>query len=121
MLNLVADLPVNSQPITMNKLFGHIPSPLRNKYIIALSAFAVIMLFLDKNDFFTQQNRRQELRKLEQSKTYYTRQIEAERKELELLKRNPATLERYAREKYFMKKDNEELFIIPEKPTPDKN
>jgi cell division protein FtsB len=79
------------------------------------------MLFLDKNDLFTQQNRRQELRKLEQSKSHYTREIELERKELELLKRNPATLEKYAREKYLMKKDNEELFIIPEKSPSPKN
>jgi len=72
------------------------------------------MLFLDKNDLFTQQNRKKQLRRLEQSKQYYTRSIEAERKELEQLKRNPATLEKYAREKYLMKRDNEELFLVPE-------
>ena len=105
----------------MNKLIGHIPSWLKSKYFISLSAFAVIMLFLDKNDLFTQQNRRLELKKLEQSKAHYTSEIELERKELELLKRNPATLEKYAREKYLMKKDNEELFIIPEKSTSPKN
>ena len=43
-------------------------------------------------------------------------QIASERKELEALKTNPATLEKYAREKYLMKRDNEDLFMIPEKP-----
>jgi cell division protein FtsB len=79
-------------------------------------AFAAIMLFLDKNDIFTRNARNAELNQLQQSKEYYTNQISAERKELELLKRNPAILEKYAREKYLMKRDDEELFIISEKP-----
>jgi len=73
------------------------------------------LLFLDKNDLFTQIARNRELKELEQSKQYYTLQINSERKELEQLKNNPATLEKYAREKYLMKRDNEDLFIIPEK------
>ena len=60
--------------------------------------------------------RRKELRELQQSKKHYTTQISTERKELEALKNNPAALEKYAREKYLMKRDNEELFIISEKP-----
>ena len=97
------------------KLLTHLPSWLRSKYFIALACFAVIMLFLDKNDFFTRMKRDRELRELKQSKEHYTRQIEAERKELEALKNNPAALEKLAREKYLMKKDNEDLFMVPEK------
>ena len=76
------------------------------------------MFFLDKNDLITQYSRRKELNDLQKSKQYYTTQINAERKELEALKNNPATVEKYAREKYLMKRDNEELFIIPEKSDP---
>ncbi len=100
----------------MNKVLTHIPSWLRNKYLIAFAVFCAVMLFLDKNDLFTQMERRKELRELQQSKKHYTTQIATERKELEALKNNPATLEKYAREKYLMKRDNEELFIISEKP-----
>ena len=100
----------------MNKVLTHIPSWLRNKYLIGFAVFCVVMLFLDKNDLFTQMERRKELRELQQSKKHYTTQIATERKELEALKNNPATLEKYAREKYLMKRDNEELFIISEKP-----
>jgi len=71
------------------------------------------LLFLDKNDLFTQIARNRELKELEQSKQYYTLQISSERKELEQLKNNPATLEKYAREKYLMKRDNEDLFVLP--------
>jgi cell division protein DivIC len=96
------------------KLLTHIPAWLKNKYFISFAAFCVIILFLDKNDFFTQNGRLKELRKLQQSKKYYTTQIVAERKELEALKTNPAALEKLAREKYLMKRDNEELFLVPE-------
>jgi cell division protein FtsB len=98
------------------RLLTHLPSWLKNKYFISLTAFAAILLFLDKNDIFTQRERRKELRELQQSKKYYTTQIATESKELEALKSNPAILEKYAREKYLMKRDNEDLFIIPEKP-----
>lgn len=103
------------------KLLNHIPSWLKNKYLIAFTAFCIVILFLDKNDVFTQLSRKKELRELEKSKAHYTTQIAAERKELEALKTNPATLEKYAREKYLMKKDNEEVFIVPEKSDPDNN
>jgi cell division protein FtsB len=92
----------------------HIPPFLKNKYFIAFAVFCLVMLFLDKNDIFTQLERRKELRELQQSKKHFTTQITTEHKELEALKNNPATLEKYAREKYLMKRDNEELFLVPE-------
>ncbi len=97
------------------KLLNHIPPFLRNKYFISVAIFGIVIIFLDKNDFFTQLERKNELRELEQSKQHYTKEIASERKELEALKNNPATLEKYAREKYLMKRDNEEIFIVPEK------
>ena len=59
--------------------------------------------------------RRRELRELRQNKDYYTKAVAAERKELEALRKDPSALEKYAREKYMMKRDNEDLFIVPEK------
>ena len=72
------------------------------------------MLFLDKNDLFTQIDRTRELRQLRQSKAYYTDKIARERKELEGLEHNPAVVERYAREKFYMKRDQEEIFLVEE-------
>ena len=92
-----------------------------NKYFISLSAFVAIMFFFDKNDVLTQMERRRELKELRESRTWYSTQIATESRELEGLKTNPATLEKYARENYLMKKDNEDLFIISEKPDTDKN
>lgn len=80
---------------------------------MAFAAFTVWMLFFDERDVFTMRHHRDELRDLQQSKKYYTEQINKEKTELENLKSNPATLEKYARERYFMKRDNEDLFLIP--------
>ena len=103
------------------RFLNHIPSWLKNKYLISFAAFCVIIFFLDKNDLLTQISRSNELKELQQSKRYYSNQISAERKELEALKTNPAMLEKYAREKYLMKRDNEDLFLVPEKSDKQKN
>ena len=102
----------------MNNLLAYIPGFLKSKYFISFAAFCVIVLFLDKNDFFTQYERRKELRELQQSKKHYTAEIASERKELQALETNPAAVEKVAREKHLMKRDNEELFLVPEKSDP---
>ena len=71
------------------------------------------MLFFDERDVFTMSHHRQELRELQKSKKYYTEQINKEKEVLENLKNNPAMLEKYAREKYYMKRDKEDLFLFP--------
>jgi len=85
---------------------------LSNKYLLAIVAFGIWMLFFDRNDFFSQFDRLShsaELKKTEEKKLDV---IEATRKELNLLKTNAQTIEKYARENYMMKKDNEDLFIF---------
>ena len=94
------------------KVFSFIPSFLKNKFLLATTAFVVWMLFFDRNDVFTLAERNRELRSLQESKEYYTEEIARERKISEELKNNPAIIEKYAREKYLMKRDNEDLFII---------
>jgi cell division protein DivIC len=94
------------------KVLQSIPSFLRNKFLITSVAFGVWMLFFDKNDFFAQMERKQELKELNKSKDYFTQQIEQERQFSEELKHNPATIEKFAREKYFMKRDGEDLFLV---------
>ena len=83
-----------------------------NKYFIAAVFFIVWMLFIDQRDYFQQKERRDELHKLEQKKAYYQQEINKTRKELGDLQHSPAALEKYARERYLMKKDGEDIFII---------
>lgn len=96
------------------KLLTHIPSWLKNKYFIATAVFAAIMLFFDKNDVFSQAERKKQLNELRLSKKYYIEQIAIEQTLLWKIQTAAATVERIAREKYLMKRDNEDLYLIPE-------
>ena len=89
-----------------------VPRWLRNKYLITALGFIAWMLFIDRNDLPTQWKRVKELRTLQQSEKTMDKQITNTKQELELLKTNPSTLEKYAREKYMMKRDNEDLYIV---------
>jgi len=91
------------------KLLTHIPSWLKNKYFLTLSGFIVWMLFFDERDFFTIRHYRQELKELQQSKNYYTAEIKANQDKLRI---SPNSLEKIARETYYMKRDNEDLYLI---------
>ncbi len=92
-----------------------IPAWVKNKYTIAIAAFVVWLVFFDHNDLVTQMERSRELKHIEQGKKYYSEEIENIRAELAELSNDSASLEKIAREKYMMKKDNEDLFIITEK------
>ena len=94
-------------------MLSHLPSWLKNKYFLATAFFISWMLFFDHNDLFLQHERAKELDALKQTKAYYQSQIDETRKDVEEIRINSASLEKIAREKYMMKKDNEELFIIP--------
>ena len=96
------------------KLLNHIPAWLKSKYFLCLAGFTVWMLFFDPRDVFTQWQHNRELKTLQASRTWYQKEIAKENAESEQLKSNPATIEKYAREKYLMKRENEDLFIVPE-------
>ena len=85
---------------------------LRNKYFLAVAGFAVWMMFFDKNDMISQYEYRSQVNKLQQEKDFYTKEITAIQKDLKELDSNLNTVEKFAREKYFMKKDNEDVFVI---------
>ena len=93
-------------------LLSKIPSWAKNKYILTLTAFVIWMIFFDAKDILTQRERAKELRELRESKAYLGSEIAKERKALEELKSNPAAIEKYAREKYLMKRDNEVPSLI---------
>lgn len=71
----------------------------------------VWIFFFDKNDIPSSIHSVKNFKKLQQTEQHLNKQIADTRKDLDLLKTNPQTIEKYAREKYMMKKDNEDLFI----------
>ncbi|WP_257670364.1 FtsB family cell division protein [Parapedobacter tibetensis] len=87
---------------------------IKNKYIIAGIAFAIWMLFFDRHDITTQYGYYTQLKGLKAEKAFYTTEIERVNKTVYDLNTNPQELQRMAREKYKMKKENEDVFVIIE-------
>ena len=83
-----------------------------NKYVLAVVIFVVWISFFDRNDLFTQWDRKQELNKLETSASFYESEIITTKNDLTNLTNNSATLEKFAREKFYLKRQNEEIFIV---------
>ena len=94
------------------KNFSGFIGVIKNKYVIATILFLVWMLFFDPKDIGQTYDRVGKLNELQKSEQNLTNQIVETRKELDLLQTSAETIERYARENYYMKKDNEDLFIV---------
>jgi cell division protein DivIC len=94
------------------KVLTVIFSILRNKYLLSIGVFVVMLIFVDKNDVFVQASRKHQLKDLTESRDFYLNEIEKTKKELADLQNNPAALEKYARENLYMKKSNEDIFIV---------
>lgn len=87
-------------------------STLKNKYFISFAFFLVWMIFFDPKDWNSIVEKKEKLKALEKSEFNLSQQIVQTKIELSQLKTSAQTIERYAREKYLMKKDNEDIFII---------
>ena len=94
------------------KLLSHIPSFLKNKFFLAGTGFVIWMLFFDRNDVFTQMQWKSELSEMKESRQYFMDRISEDRKFSKDLQFNASAIEKYAREKYLMKRDNEDLFLV---------
>jgi cell division protein FtsB len=96
-------------------MLGKIPKFFRSFYFLFSSLFMVWMFFFDSNDFITQYQMSKKLSELEDEKEHYQQRIAEVQKDREELLSNTELLEKYAREKYQMKKPTEDLFIIMKK------
>ena len=86
----------------------------KNKYILTILIFIVWLLFFDRNNLIDRVKEMNHLRQLEKDKKYYIERIDKDSERLEQLKTNNKNLEKFAREQYLMKKDNEDIFVIVE-------
>ncbi|MFN4235463.1 MAG: septum formation initiator family protein [Bacteroidia bacterium] len=103
---------IHSSNQNSKSFFERIPSPLKNKYILTSLGFIIWLLFFDRHDIISQIKLSKELKKMEEKKAFYLKEIENDSKKLNELLTNPKTLEKFAREKYLMKKDNEDIFVV---------
>jgi cell division protein FtsB len=91
---------------------SRIPAFLKNKFFLASAGFVIWMLFFDRNDVFTQLQWKRDLAEMKAGKQYFLDRIQEDRKFSNDLQFNASAIEKYAREKYLMKRDNEELFLV---------
>ncbi|QSS96716.1 FtsB family cell division protein [Psychroflexus sp. ALD_RP9] len=84
---------------------------LTNKYILTLSLFIIWMLFIDTNSWLIHHELNQDIEELKQNKQYYINEIAKDKATFKTLN-DSVEIERFARENYFMKRPNEEVYII---------
>jgi len=93
-------------------IMRRLPAPLQNRYYLTLTIFFFVMVFLDRHNLWTQWRLQQSISRLEQDKNFYQDKIKEAKDEAEDFE---LTKERFAREHYFMKQRNEDVFIIVDK------
>ncbi|NOS55596.1 MAG: septum formation initiator family protein [Cyclobacteriaceae bacterium] len=95
-------------------MLKRLPPAFRNFYIVTGLCFLVWMLFLDSNDLISRFKLGAKLRNLDREKAYYQEKIADVEKDRHELMTDRELLEKFAREKYLMKKETEDIFIIQE-------
>lgn len=84
----------------------------KHRFIITFGVFVLWMLFFDQNNMMEQYKLRSQLNDLQDEKEYYQKEMQKAQQEYDELFTNQESLEKFAREKYLMKKDNEDIFVI---------
>ena len=96
-------------------IINALPKPLRNKYLIVFLLFIFWIIFLDDYNLINQNQMKSKVDDLKDQKEFYISEIKKDSTELSNLKNDSNKQEKFAREKFLMKKDNEDLFIIRKK------
>ena len=99
----------------IKNLYQKLPAPLRNKYLITFVVFLVLSFFIDTFDIITQIRMNNEFEQLKEQQEFYKAEIEKDSIKVYNLNNNPEEQERFARERFLMKKDNEDVFIVRDK------
>lgn len=86
-------------------------SLLTNMYVLVLTVFVIWMLFFDTNSLLIHLELKKEINKLEKQQEFLKEEIAKDKKILEKLS-DPEELEKFAREQYYLKKKNEEIYLI---------
>ncbi len=101
----------------MKKPFGRLTARfpflkfLGNRYVLVIIFVAIWLIFLDNYSYFEHRVLDEEIQELEENKEYYIQEIKKDSTSIRHLK-NPDQIEKYAREKYYMKRENEDIYII---------
>ena len=97
------------------KILKKVPPILKNFYVVSLIIFVIWMTFFDSNDWINRFRMSYKLRTLKNEMKYYEEKIKEVEKDKKELMGNDELLEKFAREKYLMKKPGEDIFVIEKK------
>ena len=92
-------------------MISKILSVLKKTYVIIILFFVIWMIFFDTNSLLMHFELNQKIKKLENQKNYYEEEIRKDKASINEIE-SDSGIEKYAREKLFMKKENEEIFLI---------
>lgn len=95
-------------------MFKKLPKALQNFYVLSLVIFFAWMLLLDSNNLVARYQLGSKLNSLEDEKEYYEEKIKEVKKDRSELFGDRESIEKFAREKYLMKKQSEDIYVIVE-------
>ena len=98
----------------IKQIWKKLSAVLKNKYLLSLALFSVWIIFFDDNNLIVRFGMIRNVNQLTNDCDYYEERIVSDSIKLNELKSSPEMLEKFAREQYLMKKDNEEIFILVE-------
>ncbi len=96
----------------MKNVFRIIWPLIKNKYVLAIAGYLVWVSFFSQYSLLDQRKITKDLHELEQEKVYYIEQIKRDSTRLHELTTNIKNLEKFAREQYYMKRSNEDIFVV---------
>ncbi len=96
----------------MQKILTKILPILRNKYYVTLIAFVIWIVFFDSNNIFEISRYRRDLVRLQHEKQFFLDETQKVNFQKQELFSSEKSLEKFARERYFMKRDDEDIFIF---------
>jgi len=99
----------------INELIDKIPNYLKNKYLIAVVLFIVWITFFDNFNLIKQSKIKKNINQLEENKKFYIQEITKDSSEYYDLLNDAEKREKFAREKFLMKKEDEDVYIIRRK------
>lgn len=94
------------------RMLKRVPPFFRNRYIAVLVLFILYISFFDAHDLISQMEIKMELREISEEIDYLNEHTESAKSQIEELTSDKEELEKFAREQYRMKRENEELFVL---------
>mgnify|MGYP005741476977 FL=1 len=99
----------------LKNLYEKIPSYLKNKYVIIITLFIIWIVFFDNYNLIRQSKIKKEIKQLEENKNFYSKEIKKDSTQYHELLNSDEKKEKFAREKFLMRKENEDVYIIRKK------